>query len=82
MALFTAIDDNVIIAVYGGVGGFGIKPLNPPTTGVGTVYGIGGTVYNFTIGDRVGFVTSAYFATDDSPLSYAVVPKTDIRVII
>lgn len=83
----TAVYDNIIISVYGG-GGFGIKASpnlnshsNYPTnaSAVGTVYKIGSNVYNVTVGDKVGFKTECFFATELGE-TFAVVNKDNILI--
>lgn len=70
--------DNVAIFVYGLGGGFGIATASADAA-VGTVYKIGGTVYNVIVGQKVGFKTDVYFATDDG-LTFASVPKDYIML--
>jgi len=81
--------DDVIISVYGMGTGFGIRPVpnmnsqsNYPTVGsaVGTVYKIGYNVYNVIVGNRVGFKTECFFATDDG-FTFAVTNKDNIKII-
>lgn len=81
----TAVYDNVIISVYGHGSGFGIRPASPfnsaPlfTAAVGTVYKIGENVYNVTVGNKVGFKTECFFATDLGE-TFAVVNKSSILI--
>ncbi len=77
----TAVYDNVIISVYGGGSGFGIRvaPSYSANGAVGTVYKIGSNVYNVVVGDKVGFKTDVYFATDDG-MTFATVPKDNILI--
>lgn len=86
----TPIYNNVIISVYGGPGssGFGIRSVGgvAGTAGfgqqwaVGSVYKIGSNVYKFIVGDKVGFKTDAFFATDTSDDTFAVVPEENIMI--
>ncbi len=79
--MFVALGDNVIIEVYGG-NGFGIHRVTDAQI-VGTVYGIGGSVYNVEVGDKVGAInTGTFFATEIPPNSYAVVPSYEVKIIL
>lgn len=84
----TALGDNVVISVYNLGAGFGIRAapnLNnqgsyPTASGsVGTVYKIGYNVYNVIVGDKVGFKTECFFATDLGE-SFAVINKDNILI--
>lgn len=75
----TPIYNNVVISVYGG-GGFGIIAATPQTA-VGTVYKIGSNVYRINVGQKVGFKTDVFFATNvTSEETFAVVNLDDIVI--
>lgn len=75
----TALNDNVIIQVYGGGLGFGVTNATT-ATGVGTVYKIGMNVTRVYGGDKVGFNrTTAFFATTDDD-SFLVINQDDILI--
>lgn len=83
----TPLYNNVVISVYGGPGskGFGIRsvggtPSNNVQWAVGTVYKIGENVYRITVGEKVGFRTECFFATDISDDTFAVVPQDNIVI--
>lgn len=83
----TPVYNNVVISVYGGPGssGFGIRSVGGNSTNgvqwaVGSVYKIGSNVYRFIVGDKVGFKTEAFFATDTSDDTFAVVPQDNIFI--
>jgi len=76
----TPVYNNVVISVYGGGAGFGIRNASP-VTGVGTVYKIGSNVYKILVGDKVGFrQTQCYFATDTATDTFTVVDESDILI--
>lgn len=76
----TPVYNNVVISVYGGQGGFGIRSAPGFTnSAVGTVYKIGSNVYNVVVGNKVGFKNECYFATDLGE-TFASVDKTSILI--
>lgn len=75
----TPVYNNVIVSVYGG-GGFGIIAATPQTA-VGTVYKIGSNVYRLIVGQKVGFKTDVFFATNvTSDETFAVVDQDSIVI--
>ena len=76
----TAVYDSVIISVYNGLSGFGIR-ASPQyaNSKVGTVYKIGANVYNILVGQRVGFKTDVFFTTDLGE-TFATVPKQNVLI--
>lgn len=76
----TAGSDSVIISVYNGVSGFGIRAApSYANAAVGTVYKIGYNVYNVLVGAKVGFKTDVSFATDAGE-TFATVSKENILI--
>lgn len=75
---FTPVYDNVIVFVYSGRG-FGIRPVGA-NAAVGTIYKIGANAYRVSVGQKVGFKTDVYFATELGNETYAIIPQDNVMV--